>query len=109
MGFLKQDQGSGAEPQTGSGHMSPDDKFAKHTNGPNFGQRLMQFEGARHPAMGALMDQVFGQQPQPQEISKTDPQYGFGTPPPFPEGVVGMNAQPKQGGGLATLLKMFAG
>lgn len=102
MGFSK-DSGAGAQPTGGS----PDE----HHNGPNFGQRLQQYATQRSPIAGALLDQVFGQpQMQQQQHSMIQPNQLAPLPGGTPQehDMTGMNAMPRQGGGLSALLKLLA-
>lgn len=72
----------------------------------DLGDRLGGYFQSRYPLAGGLADMVFGHNQNPDEASRPSPQM-----PGQPESdysMLSMNSQPRQGGGLATLLKLLA-
>lgn len=77
---------------------------------PDFGQRLGNYFESKYPITGGLAHAVFGGgQPQAAASVTADTPLPQLPGQPAPDySMLAMNAQPQQGGGLATLLKLFA-
>lgn len=77
---------------------------------PDFGQRLGSYFESKYPIAGGLANAVFGGgQPQAAAPVIADAPLPQLPGQPAPDySMLAMNAQPKEGGGLAALLKLFA-
>lgn len=95
------DQTAGAAPTTG------DTPAAPHKS---FGDKLGDYFKSRYPIAGGLAGTVFdpAQQPQAAPAAGVAPQAQIlpGDQPDYGQ-MLAMNAMPKQGGGLATILKLI--
>jgi hypothetical protein len=106
--------GQGADPAAGGAAPATGDAVAAAPAAkPDFGQRLGSYFENKYPIAGGLAQAVFGQNTPAPAATPANP----GTPPiALPPGgdqpdysqMIAQNAQPKQGGGLAALLKLFA-
>ena len=94
------------------GFSSPDktDAAQSSPNKTTFGDRLGAAFQSRYPLAGAITDGIinFGASPQnqaqPVNMLQSQPQQSTDQ-----EDLVSMNAKPKEGGGLMTLLKLIGG
>ncbi len=79
---------------------------------PDFGQRLGNYFDSKYPIAGGLSQAVFGNNQAPEAgagvQSATAPLAVMPQAQQQDTSMLAMNAQPKQGGGLEALLKLFA-